>query len=162
MAHSGNGKRLYFGGAPKLLQMVTAATKLRHLLLVRKAMPNLDNILKSRDITLPTKVCPVKATVFPIVTNGCDSSTLNKAEHQRIDAFWIVVLKKTLESSLDCKEINQSILKKIHPEFSLEGLMLKLENPILWPPYEKSWLIWKDSDGGNEWKLEDKGTTEDG
>ena len=67
--------------------MVTAATKLRHLLLVRKAMPNLDNILKSRDITLPTKVCPVKAMVFPIVTNGCDSSTLNKAEHQRIDAF---------------------------------------------------------------------------
>ena len=80
-------KRLYFGGAPKLLQMVTAAMKLRHLLLVRKAMPYLDSIFKSRDITLPTQVCLVKAMVFPIVMNGCDSSTLNKAEHQRIDAF---------------------------------------------------------------------------
>ena len=67
--------------------MVTAAMKLRHLLLVRKAMPYLDSIFKSRDITLPTQVCLVKAMVFPIVTNGCDSSTLNKAEHQRIDAF---------------------------------------------------------------------------
>ena len=76
-----------FFGAPKSLQMVIAAMKLRHLLLGRKVMANLDTILKGRDITLPTKVCPVKAMVFPVVMYGCESWTIKKAEHQRIEAF---------------------------------------------------------------------------
>ena len=82
----------------------------RHLLLGRKAVTNLDNILKSRDITLPTKLCIVKAMVFPIVTYGCESWTIKKAEHQRIDAFELV-LEKTLKSPLDCKEI-----QPVHPK----------------------------------------------
>ena len=84
----------------------------RHLLLGRKAVTNLDNILKSRDITLPTKVYPVKAMVFPVVVHGCESWTIKKAEHQRIDAFELV-LEKTLKSPLDCKEI-QPINPKNH------------------------------------------------
>ena len=84
----GNSDRLYFWGAPKSLQMVTAAMKSkRHLLLGRKAMANLDSILKSRDIILSTKVHLVKAVVFPVVMYGCENWTIEKAEHQRIDAF---------------------------------------------------------------------------
>ena len=79
--NSGNSVRLYFGGAPKSLQMVTAAMKLRHLPLGRKVMNNLDSIFKSRDITLPTKVHLVKALVFPVVMYGCESWTVKKAEH---------------------------------------------------------------------------------
>ena len=81
------------------------------LLLGRKVMTNLDSILKSRDITLPTKVCLVKAMVFPVVMYGCESWTVKKAEHRRIDAYWTVVLEKTLESPLDCKEI-----QPVHPK----------------------------------------------
>ena len=87
-------------------------------------MTNLDSILKNRDITLPTKVCIVKAMVFPVVMYGCESWTIKKAEHQRIDAFWTVVLEKLLESPLDCKEIQPVNPKGNH---SLEGLMLKLQ-----------------------------------
>ena len=90
-------------------------------------MTNLHSILKSRDITLPTNVCIVKAMVFPVVLYGCKSSTIKKAECQRIDAFKTVVLEKILEGPLDCKDINQSILKEINPEYLLEGLMLKLK-----------------------------------
>ena len=79
--NSGNSDRLYFGGAPKSLQMVTAAMKLKHLLLGRKVMTNLDSILKSRDITLSTKVSLVKAMVFPVVMYGCESWTIKKTEH---------------------------------------------------------------------------------
>ena len=89
-------------------------------------MTNLDSIIKSRDITLPTKVCLVKAMVFPVVMYGCESWTRKKAECQRIDAFQLI-LEKTLESPLDCKGSNQSILKEISPGCSLEGLMLKLK-----------------------------------
>ena len=93
---------------------------IRHSLLGRKAMTNLDSILKSRDITLPTKVCLVKAMVFPVVMYGCESWTIKKAEHQRIEMLlscgvWRRLLK------------NQSILKEINPKYSLEGLMLKLK-----------------------------------
>ena len=84
MGNNGNSDRLYFGGAPKSLQMETAAMKLKNAL---KVMTNLDSILKSRDITLPTKVRLVKAMVFPVVMYGCESWTIKKAEHQRIDAF---------------------------------------------------------------------------
>ena len=101
----------------------------RFLLLGSKVMINLDSILKSRDITLSTKVRLVKAMVFPVVMHGCESWTIKKAEHQRIDAFELVVLEKTLESeSLGLqRRSNQSILKEISPECSLEGLMLKLK-----------------------------------
>ena len=97
----------------------------RSLLLGRKVMTILGSILKSRDITLLTKVHLVKAMVFPVVMYGCESWTIKKAERRRIDAFELV-LEKTLESPVDCKE-NQSILKEISPEYSLEGLMLKLK-----------------------------------
>ena len=99
----------------------------RHLLLARKTMTNLDSVLKHRDITFQTKVPIVKAMVFPVVLYGCKSSTIKKAECQRIDAFKTVVLEKILEGPLDCKDINQSILKEINPEYLLEVLMLKLK-----------------------------------
>ena len=98
----------------------------RRLLLEKNVMTNLESILKSRDITLPTKVHLVKAFVFPVVMYGCESWTVKKAEHWRIDAFELW-LEKTLDSPLDSKEIHQSILKEISPEYSLEGLILKLK-----------------------------------
>ena len=99
----------------------------RHLLLGRKAMTNLDTILKSRDITLPTKVHLVKAMVFPVVMYGCESWTIRKAEHQRIDAFELWCWRRLLRVSWTARRSNQSILKEISPEYSLEGLMLKLK-----------------------------------
>ena len=90
-------------------------------------MTNLESILKSRDITLPTKVRLVKAMVFPVVMYGCDSWTVKKAELQRIDTFETVVLEKTLESPWVSRRSNQSILKEISPEYLLEGLTLKLK-----------------------------------
>ena len=99
----------------------------RHLLLEGKAMSNLVSILKSREITLPTRVHLIKAMVFPVVMYGCESWTLKKAEPRRIDAFELWCWRR-LESPLDCKEIKpQSMLKEISPEYSLEGLMLKLK-----------------------------------
>ena len=100
--------------------------KLRHVLLGRKVMTNLDSMLKSRDITLPTKVHLVKAMVFPVGMYGCDSCIIKKAEHQRIDAFELW-LEKTLESPLDCKEIQPVHPKGEQSDYSLEGLKLKLK-----------------------------------
>ena len=133
----------------------------RYLLLGRKIMTNLDSILKSRDIPLPAKVCLVKATVFPVVIYGCESSTIKKAECWRIDAFWTVVLEKTLESPLDCKEI-----QSVHPKGNQFWVFIgrtdvEAETPILWPPDVKSWLIWKDPDAGKDWGHEEKRTKED-
>ena len=99
----------------------------RHLLLGRKAMTNLDSILKSRDDTLPTKVHLVKAMVFPVVTHGCESWTIKKAEHGRIDAFKLWCLRRLLRVPWTARRSNQSILKEVSPEHSLEGLMLKLK-----------------------------------
>ena len=102
-----------------------------------KAMTILDSILKSRDIPLPTKVCLVKAMVFPVVMYGCESWTVKKAEHQKIDAFELVVLKKTLESPLDCKEV-----QPVHPKGDQSWVFIgrtdaEAEAPILWPPHGK-------------------------
>ena len=148
----------------------------RHLLLGRKAMTNLESILKSRDVILPTKVCLVKAIVFPVVVYGCESWTIKKAEHQRIDAFelWCWRLFRVPWTA---RRSIQSILKEIRPEYSLEGLMLKLklqyfdylmrrtdaeaETPILWPTDAKNWLNWKDPDAGKDWRREEKGMTQD-
>ena len=123
---SGNSVRLYFGGSK-----ITADGDCRHeikrcLLLGRKVMTNVGSILKSRDITLTTKVCLVKAMVFPVVMYGCESWTVKKAEHWRIDAFerWCWRL---LRVSWTVRRSNQSILKEISPGCSLEGLMLKLK-----------------------------------
>ena len=99
----------------------------RCLLLGRKAMNNLDSILKSRDITLPTKVCLVKAMVFPVVMYGCESWTLKKAECQRIDAFELWCWRRLLRVPWTARISNQSILKEINPEYSLEGLILRLK-----------------------------------
>ena len=99
----------------------------RCLLLERKVMTNLDSILKSRDITLPTKVCLVKAIVFPVVMYGCESWTVKKAEHQKIDAFELWCLRRLLRVPWTARRSNQSILKEISPGCSLEGLTLKLQ-----------------------------------
>ena len=99
----------------------------KHLLLRRKAKTNLDSILKSRDITLPTKVCIVKAMVLPIVMYRCENWTTNKAEHQRIDAFELWCCGSLLRVPRTARRSNQSILKEINSEYSLEGLMLKLK-----------------------------------
>ena len=99
----------------------------RHLLLRKIAMTNLDSILKIRDITLPTKVHLVEAMVLPVVMYGCASWTIKKAEHQRIDAFELWCWKRLLRVPWTARRSNQSILKEISPEYSLEGLMLKLK-----------------------------------
>ena len=99
----------------------------RHLLLGRKAMTNLGNVLKSRDITLPTKVHIVKVMVFPVVMYGCESWTIKKAEHRRIDAFKLWCWRRLLRVPWAARRSNQSILMEINPEYSLERLMLKLK-----------------------------------
>ena len=99
----------------------------RHLQIGRKVMTNIDSILESRNITLPTKVCPVKAMVFPVVTYGCESWTKKKAVSQRIDAFELWCWRRLFRVPWTARRSNQSILKEISPEYSLEGLMLKLK-----------------------------------
>ena len=123
-----NSERLNFWGAPKSLQMVIAAMKLkRRLLLGRKIMANLNSILKSIDITLPTKVCLVKIMVFPVVMYGYESWTIKKAECWRIDAFELWCWRRLLRVPWTARRSNQSILKKISPGCSLKGLILKLK-----------------------------------
>ena len=111
----------------------------RHLLLGRKVMTNLDSILKSRDITLPTKGhLIVKAMVFPVVMYGCESCTIKKAECRRMDAFEVWFWRRLLRVPWTARRSNQSILKEISPGISLEGMILKAETPVLWPPHAKS------------------------
>ena len=117
----------YFGGSK-----ITADGDCSHeikkpLLLGRKVMTNLDSVLKSRDITLPTKIRLVKTVVFPVVMDGCESWTIKKAEHQTIDAFELWCWRRLLRVPWTARRSNQSILKEISPEYSLEGLMLKLK-----------------------------------
>ena len=124
-------------------------------------MTNLDSIFKSRDITLPTKVCLIKAMVFPVVMYGYKIWTIKKAECWRIDAFELWTLKKTLESPLDCKE-----MQPVHPKGDQSWVFIvrtdvEAETLVLWPPDVKSWLIWKDPDAGKDWGQEEKGMTED-
>ena len=126
--NNGKSDRLYFLGLQKSLQMVTAAIKLRHFLLGRTTITNLDSMSKCRDITLPTTVCLVKAMVFPVVMHGCESWTIKKSEHQRINAFELWCWRRLLSISWTAWRSNQSILKEIFSlEYSLEGLMLKLK-----------------------------------
>ena len=150
-----------FSWAPESLQMVTTAMKLRHLLLGRKAMTNLDSILKSRDITLPTKIHLLKAMIFLVVTYGYENWTRKKAEHQRIDAFELWCWRRLLESPLDFTEI-----QPVHPKGNQSWIFIERTNaedeaPILLPPDAKNWLIGKDPDAGKDWRHEEKGMTED-
>ena len=110
----------------------------RCLLLGRKSMINLESILKSRDITLPTKVLLVKAMVFPVVMYGCESWTIKKTESQGIDAFELRCWRRLLRVPWTARRSNQSILKEISPEYPLGGLMLKWKLPIPWPPGVKN------------------------
>ena len=114
----------------------------RRLLLERKVKTNLDSILKSRDITLPTKVYLIKAMVFPVVMYGCESWTIKKAEHCRIDAFELWCWRRLLRVPWTARRSNQSILKEISPEYSVEGLMLKLKLQTL-ATWCKGLIHWK-------------------
>ena len=133
----------------------------RRLLLGRKVMTNLDSILKSRDITLPTKVHLVKAMVFPVVMYGCESWTVKKAECRRIDDFWTVVLEKTLESPLDCKEVKSVLNIQSQIFIGRTDDEAEAEASIFWPPDMKKWLTGKDTDAEKDWRQEEKGMTEE-
>ena len=131
----------------------------RHLLPGRKAMSNLDSILKSKDITLPTNFHLIKAMVFLVVMYGCESWTIKKAECWWIDAFELWCWRR-LESPMDCKEI-----EPVHPKGNQSWTFIgrtdaEAETPILWLPDSTNWLIWKDPDAGKDWRQEVKGTTE--
>ena len=133
----------------------------RQLLLGRKFMTNLDSILKIRDITLTTKVHLVKAMVFPVVMYGCESWDCEESWVPKNRCFWNLVLEKTLESPLDCKEI-----QPVHPKGNQSWVFtgrtdVEAKTPILWPPGGKSQLTGKDSDAGKDWRQEEKGTTDD-
>ena len=124
----------------------------RHLLLGRKVMTNLDNVLKGRDITLLTKVCLVKAMIFPVVMYGCESWTYKESWVPKNWCFWTVVLEKTLESPLACKEI-----QLVNPKWNQSWIFIgrtdaEAEAPIHWSPDIKSWLIGKDPDVGKDWR----------
>ena len=124
----------------------------------KKSYENLDGILKSRDITLSTKDSLVKAMVFPVVMYGCESWTMKKAEHWRIDTFELWYRRRLLRVPWAARRLNQSVLKEISLEYSLEGLMLKLKLQYL-ATYAKNWLIRIDLDAGKDWRQE-KGMTE--
>ena len=130
--------------------MVTTALKLRRLLLGRKVMSNLDSILKSRDITLPTNVCVVKATIFPVVMYGCESWTIKKAEYLRIDAFELWCWRRLLRVPWTARRSNKSILKEISPEYSLEGLMLELKVLQFGHLMQRTESLKKDPDTGKD------------
>ena len=154
-------KKLYFGGGSKITADGDCSHEIeRRLLLGRKAMINPDSMLKSREITLPTKVHLIKAMVFPVVMYGCELD-YKEGWAPKNWCFWTVVLEKTLDSPLDCKEI-----QPVHPEGDQSWVFIgrtdvEAETPILWPPDVKSWLIWKDPEAGKDWGQEEKGTTED-
>ena len=157
---NGNGDRLYFLGL-----QITAYGDCSHeinrcLLLGRKAMTNLENVLKIRDIILQTKVHLVKPMVFPVVMYGCESWTIKRAEHWRIGAFELM-LEKTLESPLDCKEIQPGHPKGNQSWIFIGKINTEAEAPIIWPPDVKNQLIGKVPDAGKDWRQEEKGTTED-
>ena len=125
--NNGNSERLYFGGSRITADADCSHEIKRHLLHGRKVVTNLDSILKSRDITLSRKVCLVKVMVFPVVMYGCESWTIKKAKRQRIDAFKLWCWRKLLRVPWTSRRSNQSILKEISLEYSLEGQTLKLK-----------------------------------
>ena len=155
--NNGNSETL-FSWAPKSLQVATAAMKLRHLLLGRKTMTNLVTILKSRDITLPTKVQLVKAMFFSNSHVWMWELDHKKGWVPKNWCFWTVVLEKTLESPLDCKEIKPVNPKANQPWIYIGRTDAATEASILWSPDAKSHLIRKDPDSRKDWRQEEKGT----
>ena len=158
---SGSSERLYFLGLPNHCDSDCSHEIKRHLLLGRKTMTNLDSILKSRDITLPTKVYIVKALVFPVVMYGCESWIIKKAEHQRTAAFELRCWRRLLRDPWTARRSNQSILKELYPEYWLEGLTLKLKfqycGHLIWTGNSSE----KDPDAGKDWRQKEKGAAED-
>ena len=154
----GNSGWLYFLGLKITADDYCSHEIKRHLPLGRKAMTNLESMWKSRDITLPTKVHLVKAMVFPVVMYGCESWTIKKAEHQRIDAFELWRWRRLLRVLCKARGSNQSILKEISPEYSLEGLMLKLKLLSL---DANSQCIGKVLDAGKDCGQKEKRASED-
>ena len=149
--NNGNSERLYLWGGSKITADGDCSHEIKRcLLLGRKSMTNLNSILKSRDITIPTKVHIFKAMVFPLVMYGCESWIRKKAEHQRIDAFELWCWRRLLRVSYTARKSNQSTLKEINPKYSLEGLMLKLQNfgHLIWRAYslEKTLMLGKIED----------------
>ena len=145
-----------FFWVPKSLQMVTAAIKLKTLAPWKKSYDQPRQHIKSRHITLPTKVCLVKVMVFPIVMYGCETWTIKKAEHWRIYAFELWYWRRLLRESLGLQEIHP-----VHPKGNQSWIFIgrtdaKAETPILWPPDGKNWLIWKDPDAGKDWRWEER------
>ena len=153
-------ERLYFGGSKIPADGDCSHEIKTYLLLGRKVMTNLDNILKSIDNTLSTKVRLVKAMVFPVVLWMWELD-YKESWAPKNWCFWTMVLEKTLESPLDCKEI-----QPVHPKGDQSWVFIgradvEAETPIFWPTYAKSWLIGKDPDAGRDWGQEEKGMTED-
>ena len=159
MRKYGNSDRLYFLGSKITADGDWSHEIKRRLLLVRKVMTNLDSILKSRDLTLPTKVYLVSC-IFPVVMYGCESWTVKKAEHQRIDAFKLWCWRRLLRVPWTAGRSSQSILKEITPEYSLEGLILKLKLQYFGHWCEELTHL-KRPDAGKDWRQEEKGATED-
>ena len=160
--NNGNHERLFFFLASKITAYGDCSHEIKRcLLLGRKSMTNLYSILKSRDIPLFAKVHIVKAMVFPVVMYGCESWTIKKVECWRTDASELWCWRRLLRVPWSARRCSQSILKEISPDYSLEGLMLKLKLPILWPPDGKNGLIFKYPDAGKDWRQEEKGMTED-
>ena len=157
--NNGNSDIL-FSWAPDSLWMVTAAMKLKDLLLGRKAMTKLDSILKSRDITLLIKVHLVKTMVFLVAVYGWESWTIKKAEHWKIDTF-ILMLENTFENLLESKEIKSVNLKGNQPWIFIGRTDAEAEVWILWPSDAKNQLIGKDSEAGKNWRQEEKWAIED-
>ena len=156
-----NSDRLYFLGLQFTVDGDCSHEIKRHLLLGRKAMPNLDSILKSKDITLPTKVHIVKAMVFLVVMYRCESWTIKKGWELKIWCLQTVVLDRTLESPSHSKEIKTVNPKGKQSWISIERTDAENEAPILWSPNVKSWIIGKDPDAGKDRRQDQKGTTEE-
>ena len=153
--NNGNSGWLFLWGSKIIADVDCSHEIKRRLLLGRKVMTNQESILKSRDITLPTKVHLVKAS-FPVDMYGCESRTVKKAEHWRIDVFELWCWRRILRVPWTARRSNQSILKVFIGRTDVEA-----ETPILWPPDAKNWLIGKEPDAGKDWRWEEKGTTED-
>ena len=150
-----------FSWAPKITADGDCSHEIkRRLLLGRKVMTNLDSILKSRDITLSTKVRLVKAMVFPVVMYGCESWSIKKAEHWRINAFALWCWRRLLRVPWTARRSNQSILKEINPEYSWEGLMLKLKLQDFGHLIRRT-VIWKVPEAEKDWRRQEKERTED-
>ena len=159
---SGNSVRLHLFFGSKITADGDCSHEIRCLLLERKAMTNLGSILKSRDITLPTKVHLIKAIVFPVVMHGCESCTIKKAEQQRINTFELWCWKRIFRGTrILCKEFKAVNPKGTQSWIFIRGNDAEPEAWVFWPLDEQSWLAGKNPDAGKDWRQKEKGMTED-